>query len=293
VRLIRLIRRERPDVVYVNTVTIPWWILAARLAAVPVVAHVHEAEEDSPRLIRLGLNAPMLLARRVISNSRSSAEVVAAAVPRLARRTVVVPNGVPDRGALPRDAVHPGRLVLVGRLSPRKGTDVALEALALVRRTRPEASLVLCGTAFEGYEWFEAQLRGRAAAPDLDGAVEFAGYVESTAPVLASAEVVLVPSRTEPFGNTAVEAELAERPLVASGVQGLAEIVQDGRTGLLVPPGDAPALAAAVERVLADPELATRLARDGRADALARFSTERYQRDIVTVLTSARRGVRA
>ena len=64
---------------------------------------------------------------------------------------------------------------------------------------------------------------------------------------------MLVPSRVEPLGNTAVEAMLAQRPLVASRVQGLAEIVEDGRTRLLVPPGDPAALADATARFLEDP----------------------------------------
>ena len=68
------------------------------------------------------------------------------------------------------------------------------------------------GTTFPGYEWFEQRLRERAARPDLAGHVRFAGYLHPTWPALADADVVLVPSRVEPFGNTAVEALHARRP---------------------------------------------------------------------------------
>jgi len=279
-RLVRSLRSARPDVVYVNTVTLPHWIFAGRLARIPVVVHVHEAEELSHPLVRKVLYAPLFAANRVIANSETTRRVLLAAHPRLARRTVVVPNGVPDPGPQPEGATEPGHLVIVSRLSPRKGIDVALEAVARLRRSGRDVTLRLCGTPFAGYEWFEQQLRERAAQDDLAGAVEFAGYVSPPGEALRRAEVVLVPSLGESFGNAAVEALLAQRPVVASGVQGLAEVIEDGRSGLLVPPGDAAALAEAVERLLADPELAGRLARHGRERAVALYSLPRYRRAI-------------
>jgi len=279
-RMVRTLRRARPDAVYVNTVTQPHWILAARLARIPVLVHVHEAEELSHPLVRKVLYAPLLAARRVIANSETTRRVVLTAHPRLAGRTVVVPNGVPDPGPQPDSAVEPGHLVVVSRLSPRKGVDVALEAVARLRRAGREVTLRICGTPFAGYEWFEQQLRRRAAQDDLAGAVEFAGYVSPPSEALRRAAVVLVPSLGESFGNAAVEALLAQRPVVASGVQGLAEVIQDGRSGLLVPAGDAAALADAVERLLADRELADRLARQGRERALELYTLPRYRRAI-------------
>jgi glycosyltransferase involved in cell wall biosynthesis len=287
VRLVALTRRVAPHVVYVNTVTMPVWLLAARLARRPVLAHVHEAEEDAPRLIRVGLAAPLLLAHRVVGNSATSIRALTDVIGRLGAHSVVVPNGVRARtAALPEAGVRtgPARVALVGRLSPRKGTDVALEAVARLRAQGRDVVIDLCGTVFTGYEWFEDELRVRAARPDLAGAVEFLGYVDPTEPVLARAAVVLVPSRVEPFGNTAVEGLLAGRPVVASDTQGLAEIIDSGRTGVLVPPDDADALAEAVGQLLDDPAAAERLAAAGRADALQRFGVERYQQRINAVL---------
>jgi glycosyltransferase involved in cell wall biosynthesis len=288
-RAIRRLRQLRPDVVYVNTVTIPLWILAARICRIPVLVHVHEAEQDVPRAVRVALNAPLLLAGRVIANSKASAAVATGAVPRLTGRTEVIVNGVPDRGAAPVADAEPGRLALVARLSPRKGVDVALEAVALLRTEGREVRLDVCGTTFPGYEWYEQELRERARRPDLAGAVDFAGYVHPTWPVLAAASVVLVPSRVEPFGNTAVEALFAGRPLVASAVQGLAEIVVDGENGLLVPPDDPAALATAIGRLLDDPDLARRLADRGREDAVDRFSRATYQQRIAASVAELRR----
>lgn len=276
-RLARVIREERPDVVYVNTVTVPVWTLAARLARRPVVVHVHEAEEDGPRLVRRALYAPLVAATAVVANSEASRAATVSVAPGLDRRITVVVNGVPDPGRQPPERAEAGRLALVGRLSPRKGIDVALEAVARLRADGRGVVLDVCGSAFAGYEWYEAQLRERAAAPDLAGGIRFLGYVDPSSSVVARASAVLVPSRLEPFGNVAVEAQLAGRPVIASAVQGLREIVTDGRTGLLVPPDDPVALADAIARVLDDPALGRRLAVLARSEALDRFAPARYR----------------
>ncbi|MEV0951845.1 glycosyltransferase family 4 protein [Promicromonospora sp. NPDC050249] len=297
----RLIRRVRPDTVLVNTLTIPAWLVAARLAGVAPVCHVHEAEADARWVVRVGLAAPLLLARAVVVNSAAARDVVVSAVPALRRRTRVVYNGVPgppevavaDSGA---DSGADGgagsaHVVLVGRLSPRKGSDVALEAVALLRGTGRDVRLTLCGSVFAGYEWFEDQLRVRAAADDLAGAVDLVGYADPWE-WFARGDVVVVPSRVEPFGNVAVQAMLAGRPVVVSRTQGLAEIVRDGETGLLVRPDDPVALADAIAELLDDPARASALAEAGRQDAAERFGAQRYRAQMGRLLVVRRAVVR-
>ena len=293
----RLIRRVRPDAVLVNTLTIPAWLVAARLAGVAPVCHVHEAEADARWVVRVGLAAPLLLARDVVVNSVAARDVVVSAVPALGRRTRVVYNGVPGPPDVPvadgGAGAAPGtaHVVLVGRLSPRKGSDVALEAVALLRGTGRDVRLTLCGSVFAGYEWFEDQLRVRAAADDLAGAVDLVGYADPWE-WFARGDVVVVPSRVEPFGNVAVQAMLAGRPVVVSRTQGLAEIVKDGETGLLVRPDDPVALADAIAGLLDDPARASALAKAGRTDAAERFGAQRYRAQMGRLLVSRRSVVR-
>ena len=288
-RLRALIRADGADLLLVNTVTLPWWAPAGRAAGVPVLAHVHEAEDSQNLLVRAGLNAPLLAASRVVVNSRAARDTLVRAQPLLARRTQVVHNGVPApeapppplRERLPQATFH---VAMVARLSPRKGVDVALDALGHLRDDGLNASLRVCGSVFPGYEWYEEELRERAARPDLAGHVELLGYVHPTWPVLYEADAVVVPSRVEPFGNTAVEAMHAARPLVASRVQGLAEVVTDGVTGLLVAPGSPRALADALLSLAADPERARVLARNARREAAERFGVERYRATMARVV---------
>lgn len=288
-RIRGLIKDVGPAVIYVNTVTLPWWLLAARLTRTPVLCHVHEAEDVGGRAVLTALNAPLLLAGRIVSNSRASVEATCGLVPGLRGRTRLVYNGVPaptETPSAPEFSSRPFRLVVIGRLSPRKAQDVALEAVAILRSENKNVVLEVCGTPFDGYEWYEEQLRGRALRPDLAGHVTFSGYVSPIWPALNRAQVVLAPSLREPFGNAVVEAQLAMRPVVASEAMGHKETVWDGVSGLLVEPGDPAAMAKAVSRLMDDTDLAKDLVRQGREQALTRFSTERYNRDIVDTVES-------
>ncbi len=292
VRSVRFLRRHRPVALYVNTVTVPTWLLAGAIARVPRLGHVHEAEEDQARLIRFALALPAKLADQVLVNSAAAGRVLAESVkPLRLEKVQLVYNGILDPGMTPRPdrPDGPATLVVVGRLSPRKGTDVALEALAELVGQHRDVRLRVGGSIFPGYEWFQTQLQDRAARPDLAGRVELLGYVQPIGPLLAEADIVVVPSRVEPFGNTAVEAMLSGRPLVASAVQGLKEIVTDGSTGLLAEPGDPHALAAAIARLLDDPAMADRLAAAGRAEALERFSVGRYRDEIAAAVAEVAR----
>jgi glycosyltransferase involved in cell wall biosynthesis len=278
--MLRLLRRVRPAAVYVNTVTVPLWFAAARLTGRPVLGHVHEAEEAVPRPVRVALALPLLLARTVAVNSRASAAALDV-VPGLRRRVRLVYNGVPGPAAdLPlRDT--PSTLVLVGRLSPRKGTDVAVRALAQLPAS---VRLDLAGSVFPGYEWYEEELRALVASLGLADRVRFLGFVPDVWAAHAAGDVALVPSRVEPFGNTAVEGQLAGRPVVVSATQGLVEIVEAGKTGLVVPPDDPDALAAAVRSLLDDWPAARELAAAGRDEARRRFDPARYRAEIADLV---------
>lgn len=273
----RLVAGHR--LVYVNTLTIPLWLLAGRLAGVPVVCHVHEAEQSAARLIRRGLYAPLLLASRLIVNSEFSRTVITDTWPLLARRTVVLYNGVPGPDAvdLPRVDPSPIRLLFLGRLSPRKGPQVAIEAAALLDSRGVEVRLALLGAVFEGYEWFVDQLRERVDELGLE--VEWLGFQPSIWEQVAQSDIVLVPSIVdEPFGNTAVEAMLAQRPLVVSQTSGLREAAAGYRTARFVTPDDPAAMADAVQELLATwPEVRERISAD-RELAIRRHDPARYRR---------------
>lgn len=282
IRLVYTFRKLDPDLVYVNTLTLPHCVLAARLAGIPVVCHVRELESSVPRVVSRALTLPLLAATALIANSRATALHLQRDWRRLARRTTVIYNGIARRDA-PRSRSGAVRTVgLVGRLSPRKGQDVAVEAVSALLDEGLDLELVLVGDCFHGYEWYEAQLR-TAAARHSDR-IRFAGYQTDTWKVYDELDLVLVPSRLEPFGLVALEAALAGKPIVATRVGGLPEIVQDGVTGILVDPGNPVALASAIESLIASPERAHALGREAAASAAIRFSPRRAEVQLVETL---------
>ncbi|MBI4577680.1 MAG: glycosyltransferase [Planctomycetes bacterium] len=217
---------------------------------------------------------------------------------RLARasRVVVLGNAV-DTGLFERAAVdrEGARLALglpvegpvvaaVGRMSREKGHQVLLAALARLNGGRTAARLVLAGDGPD-----RAALETQARGLGLGGRVVFLGATDEVPRVLAAADVVAHPSHYEGFGLVLLEAMAAGRPVVASRVGGIPEVVEEGRTGLLVPPGDPEAMALALGRVLDDPGLARRMGEAGARRARA-YDRGRKARRLVALYEEVLRG---
>ena len=285
----RLIARTRADLVFVNTITIPTWLVLGRLMRRRVACHVHEAEGSAAPLLRRLVSLPLILAQQIIVNSDFSLDVLATAVPQLRRRATVVYNGIPGPASPERareDLQPPVRLLFVGRLSPRKGPQVALAAAELLHRAGRPVRLDLLGAVFPGYEWFEDELRSSVAAAGLEDSVRFVGFDASVWPHLDDADIVVVPSvADEPFGNTAVEALMAARPLVVSSTSGLREASAGYASAQLVQPDRPDLLAEAVLNIVDEWSHFRAAAWTDAEVARNRHCTTRYQQEVVRVLS--------
>jgi glycosyltransferase involved in cell wall biosynthesis len=155
----------------------------------------------------------------------------------------------------------------VARLAEVKGQRVLLAAL-----TELDADAVLVGGDLERDGGYEAELRAEAGRRGVSERVVFAGQRDDVPGLIAGCDVLCLPSSVEGLPLVVLEAMAQSRPVVATAVGGTPELVLDGETGLLVPPGDAGALARALGTVLRDPELARRLGEAGRRRVLASFS---------------------
>ncbi len=280
------LRSVRPDVVYVNTTTIPWWILAARVARVAVLCHVHEAEDADPGPVRRLMAAPLAAADRVLFISRTAERAAIEVLPRLGHRSVVILNGVPERAGppVPPPSSTRPRLAFVSRLSERKAQHVAIAAVDVLRRRGCTVELEIAGTVYPGNEAYEERLRREVRERQLADLVTFSGYVAPSAAVFDRSHIALSLSTRDALGNVVVEAQLAERPVVAAGVGGHLESIVDGVTGLHVEPGDAEAVAEAVESLLADPVWAREMALAGRESARTLFGVGRYGDRVVALV---------
>ncbi len=159
----------------------------------------------------------------------------------------------------------------MGQLVPWKRQDVLLRAMPLVLEHVPQARVVFMGSdTFDEHPEYVASLHELANAPSLQGHVVWAGFVDHPADALAALDVLAHPADREPFGRVVLEALALGVPVVAVNQAGPAEIIEDGRSGLLVAPEDPAALAEAVVRLLQDDEL-----REGLSDG-ARIRAGHY-----------------
>ena len=172
---------------------------------------------------------------------------------------------------------------ILGRLNPEKGHTHFLEAAARVKKELPGVRYVVVG---ESYRSLRQQLERRAAELGVQRDVVFTGYREDVPALLAAATVVVSASLREGLPLVLVEAMAAARPVVATTVDGIPELVDPGRTGLLVPPRDAEGLAAGMLKMLRAPEQAAAMGRAGRAVVRERFSAEQMVRRIQDVYGS-------
>ncbi|MEE8170871.1 MAG: glycosyltransferase family 4 protein [Phycisphaerae bacterium] len=266
------------------------WMLPARLAGAAVVWHQRTRFAPS-RLARL----MMRFASRVVCISRF---VLESLPPAAARRAHVIPNPVaPHDREIDRD-VHRAELLraadapedafiiaTIGNLRAVKRPLLFVEAAARMKcdLSRP-LLLVVFGEDREG---FEPQMRAIAAREGLADRLLFMGFRRPVEPWIAACDVVLAPSVGDAFGRTLVEAMLLGVPVVATDAGGHGEIVRHGETGLLVPPDDADAMAAACVTLLHDPEWAAALTARARKEAQARYSPAAHAAEVEMIYDAA------
>lgn len=166
-------------------------------------------------------------------------------------------------------------VTIVGRLAPWKGQHILLDAATRVRREVPDARFRIVGDALFGEEDYRRACEEQTVRSGLAEAVEFRGFREDVgADLAASTLVVHASTLPEPFGQTVVEAMAAGRAVIAADAGGPRETVVHGETGLLTPPGDAEALAAAIVRLLKDPAERRAMAEAGRRRVAEHFTIE-------------------
>jgi glycosyltransferase involved in cell wall biosynthesis len=206
-------------------------------------------------------------------------------------RLTVILNGVDTEFYCPGPAgprSNPPVILSVARLVPDKDHDTLIAAFSQVSAAFPEAELWLVGDG-PRRQAIQEQVR-RSLAPER---VRFWPGQPDIRPLLHQACLVVLSSRYEALPNVVLEAMAAGLPVAATRVGGLPELVVPGRTGWLVPPGDAPALAAAMSQALGDADVREALGRAGRARAVGDFSLEAMTRRYETVLSSLLKDRRA
>ena len=281
-RLYLLMRRHRYHIVHTHTTKAGLLgRLAAWLAGVPIVIHTPHGHAFHGYIGEAGSGALKRvegwLARRTdriicLTEAEREDHVRLGIGP--PEQFEVIHSGVdverfkrasPDGDRKRHELGLPAHRPLVGcvaRLVPVKGVDYLLEAVPGIRAAVPQAVVVFIGDGP-----LRPVMEARAAALGLNGAVVFLGLRKDVPEILPLFDVVVLPSLNEGMGRAAVEAMASGKPVVGSRIGGIQDLVADGVNGLLVPPGDPPALAHAVIRCLRDPASAALMGKQGRAAA--------------------------
>ena len=287
--LLSEVRRWRPDVVHAH-----WWFPAglvawsvAALRGAPLVTTMHGSDVR----LAIGARASHGVFRRVLHSSAVVTAVsswLAREAGRIAPEARIEVAPMPVRAELfcpdeSRRSIEP-RFLFVGRLNEQKGVVHLLHALA---RMRGGAALDVVGDGADA-----AALHALADELGIAARVRWIPSVrqEELPALYRGATALVLPSRDEGLGLVAVEAQLCGTPVVASRSGGIPDVVEDGVTGLLVPPAEPAALAAAMDAVLARPDRGAALGASGRQAALARFTPEAAGRRYAALYADALAG---
>jgi glycosyltransferase involved in cell wall biosynthesis len=285
-------RRNR--IAVVHTVDLPanvFGLAASSLARVPV--RIANRRNVNPGKTMVELGAQRLAyagAHRIVANCHAAADRLRfERVPR--KKIAVIPNGI-DLARFARPAISTAvrRVVIVGNLRPEKGHDVLIDAAALVAQRFPATRFDIVGAGP-----LRDALTRRVHERQLASVVRFAGHQADVATWLQAADLLVLPSRSEAFPNAVLEGMAAGLAIVASDVGGVPELIDDGRTGLLTPAGDARVLADRISSLIADPAMAARLGAAARREVASRYSFERMVTQFENLYATelARRGLLA
>jgi glycosyltransferase involved in cell wall biosynthesis len=284
-RLAVRLRRRRVELIHANSLKACVLAgLAGRLAGIPVVWHIHSVL-GSPAMSSTGRRLMLKLSRwlpaHIICNSRVTAEDFSAVMDRVSVIPVGTDSGRFFANGIPRNG-HP-LVGMVARFAPIKGQHIFIQAAQGLATTHPQAEFVLAGSALFGEEHYERQVREMAGS-GTSLAVRFLDFVDDVPQLMRKLDVVVSPStQAEGFGQVIVEAMLAGKPVIASAAGGPIELIEDGVTGRLVPPGDVLALTRAISELLDDPGEAAAIGRRARERALQRYDIRNTTRQIEAV----------
>jgi glycogen(starch) synthase len=262
-----------PDLVHINAVNRSdfFYLTTSQTPRLPLLVTLHGQWENQ---IEPVVEQTLRRADWVAGCSAAMLDRGRQLVPEIGARSSVVYNGIEMPLLAPEPLPYdPPRIACLGRLSPEKGMDVALAAFVSVLDRFPEARLIIGGDGA-----LKAELEKQAADLGIASSVDFIGWVppEGVPALINTSTMVLMPSRQESLGLVALEAASMARPIVATRVGGLPEVVKHQETGLLVEKENYRELAESIVFLLENREVAVRMGQAARARAQTVFSWERH-----------------
>ena len=277
-RLAARLRKLAPDLVHTNSLKAAvYGGVAGRIARVPVVWHVRDriaADYLGERATAIVRTAARTLPTAVIANSQSTLAAIGV-------DGWVIPSPIEQMSSLPRKPGGPFTVGMVGRIARWKGQHVFIDAFARAFPDGPERAVIVGAPIFgKDDRVYEREVRGLVHELGLEKRVQFTGFVNDVSAWIASLDVLVHASVVpEPFGQVVAQGMASGVPVVATAAGGPAEMIDDGASGFLSPPGDSQALAKLLRRLSLDPKLRADVGNRGRSAAV-RFEPEVVAADV-------------
>lgn len=289
-QFIKTARAWQPDLIHCNGIrSVLYGVPAGKLLRIPVIVHIRDIDLPPSPITR------SLIKQADLQIAISNAVKATLQQNNLARSCVVIYNGV---NVAAFQNIHPqqreqmrttfripieGCIVgIIGRLIPWKGHETFLAAAAQLRHY-PHLYWLIVGEEWHHSRGYQQYLTTLATHLGIGNRVRFTGWLEDVPAAFSMLDIVVVPSQEpEPFGRVVIEAMAAKRPVVASRIGGISEIICDERTGLLVPPRDVNALANQIQRLVVDPILYRTIVAQALGN-LPKFSQENHLKEVIKV----------
>ncbi len=290
-RLRRIISSRSVDLVHTNSLVVIDGALAARLSGIPHVWHAREIliPETSHKFF-LGPQAAIFIIKCLSDRVIAISEAVYQDY-RLGPQhsyVQVIYDGVPTNTGQPTNCGHNIRSELgisndtpligeIAQVQAVKGYEDFVMAAAIVRQVIRDAIFIGVGDSSEADLAYKQRVLDLIKQYDLERAFKLVGFRDDVSEIIAALDLVVLPSHYEPFGRVLIEAMAAGKPVVGTRVGGIPEIIKDGVTGLLVPPGSPNALAKAIVGILQNPAASHQMGQSGQRQVDTVFSLERYK----------------
>lgn len=283
-RLVKLLARYRPDIVYTNTLAVWVGAVAAWIVKVPHIWHIHEfVEEDHGMIFHLGKTLSLRLVDRlsakVIANSGAVARKWGKYIDERKVEVLYYSIEIPCQGKLDQtlswQSVNNWTLTcaLVGRLAEGKGQTDAIQAIGELVKEGFPVGLIIIG---DGEKSYKRHIQRLIREQNLETYVKLLGYVSEPFNLMRTVDVVLMCSRNEAFGRVTVEAMKLGKPVIGAASGGTVELIRDGVNGLLYSPGNYQELAEKIRLLASRPDMLTLLGKNAKEFADSRFTDEAY-----------------
>ena len=279
----KFLKHDKFNIIHANSFASAVHIaFTSKLAGIPLIAHVRDIYYFSHVAIKL-----LKMATVIVANSQSTAKNLVGLGVNESKISVIYNSFDFSKYETVSNWQKPpqngGRLLYVGQIEHRKGIDILLYAFKKIIRSRPGALLTIVGEDLVEGGKIRNHYQKLADEIGIAEKVKFTGFVNDVIPEYMNSDVFILPTRREPFGRVLVEAMACGLPVVASDVDGIPEIVDDGLTGLLVPPENTDKLADAILMSLNNGGRDSDMARQGRQSVLEKFSLDKQITELVKV----------